>query len=580
MGLTNALQIGKSGILAAQSALQVVGNNMSNVGTDGYNRQRVSLSPVGDQQIGQGIFVGRGVQLEAITRLVDEALQTRLRGSIANQSGSLERQKLLTQIESIQNELAEVNVTTRLSEFFQSWSSLAGNPGTPSDPSTALRSDVINQGQTIADHLRDLRLEVIATREQTDEAIIDSVRAVDSLLSRVEELNNRIAIAESGQGEGASSLRDQRDVVLNELATYLDISTNELTNGEVDVFVGSTPLVLNGDSRGVALAEGIGQSGSSITLVVRDDGQTVNSSTGKLGAQIAFRQNDWQQALDTIDSLASELIFQVNRVHSTGQGLTAQSSVTGLNGVDDSTAVLTDAASGLDHLPTHGSFQIHITQNNVTTTQQINIDLDGLNANDTTLDSLVAQINTSPRLAGLVSAAVTTDGRLNIAATSGSASLTFSDDTSGVLASFGVNSFFAGSNAIDITVNQALRSDPRNVAAARDVSVTGQSLGTNENALSIADLANQGLEALAGRSLTDFWSDHISENASKLSSTKQQAEADTIVKSSLEAQRQELSGVNIDEEAIDLIQYQRSFQASARFINVVDELLQTLLGLV
>jgi flagellar hook-associated protein 1 FlgK len=580
MGLTNALQIGKSGILASQTALQVVGNNLTNVATDGYHRQRVSLSPVGDQQIQQGIFLGRGVQLEAITRLVDEALATRLRGSIANQSGSLERQKLLTQVESIQNELADVNVTSRLSEFFQSWSALAGNPGSPSDPSTALRSDVVNQGQIIADHLRDLRLEIIATREQTDQAITDSVRAVDSLLSRVEELNNRIALQESGQGEGASSLRDQRDVVLAELATYLDISTNELSNGEVDVFVGSTPLVLNGNSRGITLDGGIGQDASSITVVVRDDGQTVDSSTGKLGAQIAFRQNDWQQALDAVDTLASELIFQVNRIHSTGQGLTGQSSVTGLNRVDDATVALTDAAAGLDHLPTHGSFQIHVTQNGVTTTQQINIDLDGLNGNDTTLNDLVAQINTSPRLAGLVSAGLTSDGRLNISTSSSSASLSFSDDTSGVLASLGVNSFFTGSDAIDIGVSQQLRSDPRLIGAARNVSVTGQALGTNENALAIADLANLGLDSLAGRSLSAFWSDHVAESASRLSSVKQQAEADTLVKASLEAQRQELSGVNVDEEAIDLIQYQRSFQASARFINVVDELLQTLLGLI
>ncbi|WP_428388815.1 flagellar hook-associated protein FlgK [Mucisphaera sp.] len=581
MGLTNALQIGKSGILASQAAIQVVGDNLANVATDGYHRKRVTLSPVGDQQVQQGVFIGRGVQLEAITRLVDEALESRLRGSIANQSGSLERQALLEQVESIQNELADVNVTSQLGAFFGAWSALAGNPGTTSDPSTSLRSGVVNQGEIIADHLKQLRLELIAQREQVDGAIADSVRTVDGLLSRIEDLNNQIAIQEAGQGSGASGLRDQRDIVLSELATFLDISTNELNNGEIDVFVGSTPLVLNGDSRGVTLEGGIGEDASSINVVIRDDGQTVDSSSGKLGAQIAFRQNDWQNALDTVDTLAQQLIFEVNKIHSTGQGLVPQSRVRGLNQVEDAAAVLGSEASGLKHSPVHGSFQIHVVQNGATTTQQINIDLDGLNGNDTTLNSLVAQINDpASRLNGLITASVTTDGRLQLDSVDASATLAFSDDTSGVLAALGVNSFFEGSSALDISVNGALKLDPRQIAAARDLSITGQAVGTNENALAIAELANQGIDALAGRSLTSFWTDKIAEAASALSATKQQAESDTLVKNSLEAQRQQLSGVNVDEETIDLIQYQRSFQASARFVNVIDELMDTLLALI
>lgn len=580
MGLTNALQIGKSGILASQAALQAVGNNLANTGTENYHRSRVSLSPIGDQQISSGLFIGRGVQIQAITRLVDEALENRIRGSIADQSGSLERAEMLEQIESIQNELSDVNVSSRLSDFFAAWSDLAANPGTASDPSSALRSGVVNQGQIVSDHLQQLRLELIAQRQQVDSAITDSVRAVDNLLTQIENVNNSIALQESGRGEGASGLRDQRDGLLAELAGYLDISTNELNNGEVDVFVGSTPLILNGASRGLTLDGGIGQDGSSILVVVKDDGQAVDSTTGKLGAQISFRQNEWQQALDTLDTLSRELIFEVNKLHSTGQGLEGQSSIQGLNRVDDADAVLNTAASGLDFTPVHGSFQIHVVQNGITTTQQINIDLDGLNGNDTTLNTLVAQINDpASRLSGMITASVTPDGRLQLDASSASSEITFSDDSSGVLATLGVNSFFTGSDGSNIGVNQTLRDDPLQIGAARQYSLN-QTLGTNENALAIADLANQSIAALSGRTLNSYWTDHVAEYASLLSSTKQQADADTIVLDSLKAQQQELSGVNVDEETIDLIQYQRSFQASARFISVTDELIQTLLGLV
>ena len=95
MGLSGALQIGRSALLTSQSALEVVGHNLANMATPGYHRQTVAIAPVRSQEIQQGIFVGRGVTLEAITRRIDEALEARLRGSIADQSYSLARKDLL-----------------------------------------------------------------------------------------------------------------------------------------------------------------------------------------------------------------------------------------------------------------------------------------------------------------------------------------------------------------------------------------------------------------------------------------------------------------------------------------------------
>src|SRR5690606_1014228 len=108
----------------------------------------------------------------------------------------------------------------------------------------------------------------------------------------------------------------------------------------------------------------------------------------------------------------------------------------------------------------------------------------------------------------------------------------------------------------------------------------GHLAGDNRNALAIVALREQGVAALSGFSLTQYWNRHVEDFAARLGQAKSAVAADTVVRENLEAQQQSVSGVNADEEAIDLIRYQRAYQASARFLTVVDELLQTLMALV
>ncbi len=174
-----------------------------------------------------------------------------------------------------------------------------------------------------------------------------------------------------------------------------------------------------------------------------------------------------------------------------------------------------------------------------------------------------------------ISAVVTSDGRLQITADAQDFQFSFSDDNTGAMAALGINTFFTGKDASDIGVNLDLVNDPRFIAVGRD-----HLTGDNRGALAIAALRDTGVESLGGQSLTGFWNRHVEDVSIRTAQAIDQLSADSVVKENLQVQQQAFSGVNADEETIDLLNYQRMYQANARFLTVVDELMQTLIGIV
>ena len=232
--------------------------------------------------------------------------------------------------------------------------------------------------------------------------------------------------------------------------------------------------------------------------------------------------------------------------------------------------VLTDSAAGLPFNVEHGSFEVHLTQksNDQRVTTLVQVDLDGIGS-DTTLNSLVADLNAIAN----VSASITSDGSLQLVTDASDLELSFGRDSSGVLAALGMNTFFAGNDATDIHINTTLLNDTHLVAAGQE-----HVSGDNRNALALAGLRSVPVDSL-GLSLTDFWNNHIEDQAVRLGQLEQEFLSNTVVRENLEAQVQQVSGVNSDEEAINLLSFQRTFQASARFLTVVNEMIDTLLQL-
>jgi flagellar hook-associated protein 1 FlgK len=209
-------------------------------------------------------------------------------------------------------------------------------------------------------------------------------------------------------------------------------------------------------------------------------------------------------------------------------------------------------------------------QTGLTSSTLIQVDLDGLNADDTSLDSLAASINA---VAGI--SANSTGGRLNVTADTATTEISFSQDSSGVLAALGINTFFTGADAGDIAVNTSLKTRPGLLAAARN----GQP-ADNQTALAIARLETQSLVSLGGVSLKDSYEGIVNGIASQAARAQSDAEAADAIRETLSAQREALSGVSLDEEAVNLMRSQRAFQGAARVISVVDEMMRTVLALI
>lgn len=568
MGLSGALQIGRSALTVSQVGLQVVGNNMANATTPGYSRQTVAVVPTRGQSIGGGATIGRGVRLESIIRHVDEALQTRIRTALSNEESAIVRQEILAQLEALQNELSEADLSTALNDFFSVWSELANNP-----TDNAVRQLVIHQGVGLGDQIQELRFGYVGVRRQIDDQIAARVELANELLNQVASLNLTILQAEQGQGS-APSLRDQRDQLLEELSGFMDINVVEQRNGVVDVFVGSLPVVLGTNSRGIETRQETVGGALEISVRIKDDGSELSITSGSIGSLLSARENTVSQSLDDLDELAAALIFEINRVHSQGQGTAGFSSVQGTYRVADPDLALNDAGTELPFTIVNGSFLFHVTHEDTQAriTYKIDIDLDGIGP-DTTLNDLAAQINAAAAGSG-ITATVTAGGRLQLDAPSGF-TMSFSDDTAGVLAGLGINTYFTGKDASDIAVNGILLNDSTHLATGLD-----HVAGSNGTAMLIKGLEYEPVGSLNGSSLTDFWIRSVEELAVGLDTANSRLTSASLVRESLQAQEAAVSGVSLDEEAINLLNYQRQFQAAARFITVIDELMQTLLNMV
>jgi len=565
MSLTTALNIGRTGLAVNQAGLQITGNNIANAGNADYTRQVATITSGRDQELRPGMFLGTGVNLDNVKRQINESLEQRLRGSNSESESADTIQEWLSQVESTFNELSDDDVSTKLSTFFNSWSELANRPH-----DLGLRQVVVQSGKTLAGSVRDLRSSLQSLVQDADQRLQSAALDADALAQQAADLNAQIVRAEGGTGGVANGLRDQRDNVLKNLAKLIDIQT--IADGSsINVYVGSEPLVVMAENRGIGVLRETEDGHQTTSLIFKSNGGTLTASSGQVGGLVSARQRI-DAVVDELDTLAHGLIFELNKLHSAGQGLQGVGSVTGLNAVDDTTAVLNSEESGLDFAPANGSFVVHVKNKTtgLTSSTLIGVDLDGLNADDTTLASLSADLDGVANLSSTIDAA----GTLKIQTDSSNLEVSFSQDTSGVLAALGINTYFSGNNALDIDVRSGLITNPSLLAAAKNGSA-----GDNQTALAIAQLEVTGVGSLGGATLKSTYESMVNGVAVEASNARNNAVGARTVRETLETQREALSGVSLDEEALNLMKFQRAYQGAARLISTVNEMMDTLMAI-
>ncbi len=566
MSLLSSIQLGVSGLAASQIGLQVVGNNISNANTPGYIRQDVNYTPAPPHRLG-GLILGLGVQVDGVVQKIDRFLAERLRDANGDlKSGEIQEQ-VYTELETILGELGDNDLSTALTSFFGALNNVLNQP-----EDAALRNIAVLEGEALAGDVRRLSGKVRRLYQDVNQQIGSISGEVNRLVRQIADLNLRIVNMEGGGTikSDAVGLRDERQIALNELAQLIDITSSEQEFGSVGVYVGGDFLVFEGISREVeTIVEPVEGGLATTQLQVKATGSRVRGSNGSLGGLTTARDEIIQGYLTELDEFARVFIEEFNEIHASGQGLVGFSELTGEFEITDSSLVLDQGQ--LPFTPDNGSFrvQIYSEQSDAVEVTDISVQLNGLDG-DTTFNDLTAALDAVDG----ISATIDPTGRLTIASDSPTIQFAFSNDTSGVLTTLGLNTFFSGSSAADIGVSQILTDDPKKLATSQEG--IGQD---SEIASQLAGLLDAPLDSQGGDSLGDRYDVLVETITQGAAVTRSVTAGLRSFHGTLESQHLSITGVNIDEEAVRMITLQRGYQASAQFINTISGLLDDLLAL-
>lgn len=567
MSLFSTFATARSGLLTSQIGVQVVSNNIANANTPGYSAQRLQQTESFTYQRG-GLTFGTGVRANGILQSGTEALDEQLRDALSDAAGSGVQKQIYDQLESVLGELGSNDLSTSLSNFFGSLNDVVNSP-----ESAAVRRTAVRQGEALADKINSIESGARKIQKDINTEIKDSAGRINQLLEEVSSLNSRIVKVEGGgnEGTGASSLRDTRRTALKELSSLIDIKVSESRLGNVNITTTSGDSLLNGQEINTVQAENIGQDGFVRTVITfEDNGKQLNFQSGRLAGLTTARDEVVENFLADFSDLTKGIVGEFNKIYSSGQGLKGFEEVQGLQGIQLPQQTIPLDQTDLPFPPTNGSFQIlqRDKSSGAIVTNDIRVELGG--PNGTSLQDLASQINDVDG----ISASIDYAGRLQISSDSSTTDFSFANDSSGALAGLGINTFFTGSVPGDIGVNQAVQDDPEFLAAS-----TGGPGQNADNIVTLAQFVDSSLNQFDGSSIRETYEAIVGDVAQKAAQAQSLADGFSEFLQSVEGEVLSISGVNLDEEAVELLKYQRAYQASARVIQTINELFEELVRL-
>ncbi len=564
MGGFSGFTAGIRALRAAQLALETTGHNIANANTPGYSRQRVELVEALPDLTPWGVK-GTGVEIARIARIREGFLDIQLRNETKLLGQWEEIEKFLSRLELYFNEPSDEGLNKLLSEFWGRWEDLSLTP----EEQTS-RSNVLHQSEMLTAHLNMLYEKIQGLRYDADEAIKAYIQEINSLASNIASLNDRIRFYEVGDFV-ANDLRDQRDEMLRRLSELIDFTTEEQPDGTVLVSVG-----------GVNLVDRV--SATTITYRYNEEGHVVpiwemnnapvQARAGKLKGAMIARDVKIPAYLDRVNQIARTLIVEVNRQHTQGWGLEGFSSLTSSYALQDADASISSSDSGLDFydVVSDGSFVITVkdTAGNTLSANTISITS---GAGGTSANDIITAIG-SDFSSGIshLRAYLDSDGHLHVEAEDGYRFF-LNQDGSGALTALGLNVFFKGNSAGTIAVSDPIASNVKYISA----SASGE-IGDGNNAIAIARLKDADLMEGGSATIYDYYASTLGMMGVDKREADNMKEAQETLITHIKNSIEEISGVSLDEEAMNLMRFQRAYEAAAKYINAVDELLDILIN--
>ncbi|MBF0455026.1 MAG: flagellar hook-associated protein FlgK [Magnetococcales bacterium] len=592
MGLTSLLNVSKQGIYVSQGTLQTISHNISNVNTPGYSRQSATLENTSGDLNNP---IGGGVKISQITRQFDELIQRREELGTA-EIGRLEsRERFLTMIEDVFNDLDGDGLSQRLDAFYTAADKLTDNP-----TNTVGREELVAEADALARYMHDMNQSLSELTMPVDQEINVVLEDINVRLGALQRINETIVSNENSHP--ALDLKDQRRKMILELGKIVDIRTFELPNDGIQVVTskGQELLVDTSYSAQFKRSATTDENGFlGIEVNGRDFGINDRIQGGNLKGLIEIRDEVLygdKGYITRLESIADEVRFQVNKVHAQTVNQTLYTSLTGIAELgsdldsavsslvtDEKSANYVDSPVDLSRLEAAGgaiTFATGTSTDNLDTIASVNI----------TTSMSLREIKDAINNSGAVNASITTTGDkqyLKIEATTGKVFGVVSD-TSNVLAALGVGGIFSGTGAKDMAVGADLLADSKLLGIGKlnshgtnpPTTVTFDD-GHSGGALALGDLREAEF-TLSGDSTTlaAHYARLVGELGSVIRQDKESLLAQESAQKFISDLQESVAGVSLEEELTDLIRFQRSFQASSKMVGVADELMQTIISMV
>lgn len=314
--MVDLVSIGVSGLSAYQRALATTGNNIANLQTEGYVRQRSSLQPAGQDNLSR-ISLGNGVRYAGVERMYDQFAEENLQRASADLKGE---EALLTQLQSLQDALGSSNAGLHgaFQEFFNASRALEAAPA-----SSGTRASFLAAAEGVASRMRSLGGTAETLERNTRTEIEGGVAELNSYLKEIAQLNQEL-LKKSSDAEQPMQLLDRRDAVLKKISETLGVTVKLTTGGAAAVYAGDTAagvaLVDNGtphlvsaqfDATDYGRVQFVLDAGSNPSILP-------NVRNGALGGLLTFRSQGLGQATDRLDAIALAFGRGVNQLFRDG----------------------------------------------------------------------------------------------------------------------------------------------------------------------------------------------------------------------------------------------------------------------
>ena len=624
--------IGISGLAAAHAGLVTTGQNIANANTPGYHRQSIEQSAVIPIYTGSG-FLGQGVQVDTVARAYSRFLDTQLTQSQSQASYYATYHAQLAQIDNV---VADTNagLSPALQDFFRAVQEVATSPA--SIPS---RQSLLSAGNALATRFNTLASHFDALRGGVNSQITSTISEVNAFAQQIAALNGRILNAQQNPGQQPNDMLDQRDALVTQLNKLVGASIVTQNDGTINVVIGNGQnLVVGRQAMALTVVPALDDP-RRLDVGYVTSGNTVRLSAsslqgGSLGGLLAFRANDLDTAQNALGRVALGLAQSFNDQNQLGQDLygalggnvfavsapdvIGKSTNTG-NAIVTASVASAAALTTSDYRLTYTGANYDVTRlsdGTTTTYATLPQTVDGVTitlASGAAASGDTFLIQPTRGVGANIAVSVTDPAQIAAAAPI---------RTTAVLANAGSGTISAGSvnvppppdanlqqpvtltfiSATTYDVSGAGTGNPVGVAYTPGAAITYngwtvQITGTpvpgdvfavtmnsggssdGRNALLLAGLQTKNTLAGGTTTFQGAYSQLVSMVGNKTRQVDITAQAQNqLVVSSTSAQ-QSVSGVNLDEEAANLLRYQQAYQAAGKMIQIAQTLFQSILDI-